>query len=74
MITQTFKILSYMQGGGSLTQIEALNMFGCSRLSARILDIKKAGYTVEDTWEVHRNAAGEYKHYKRYRLGGFDAA
>ena len=74
MIGQKTKILAYMQGGGSLTQLEALNLFGCMRLGARILDIKKAGYTVGDTWEIHRNEAGEYKRYKRYFLAGLDAA
>ena len=74
MIGQTTKILAYMQGGGSLTQFEALNLFGCMRLGARILEIKKAGYTVGDTWEIHRNEDGEYKRYKRYFLAGLDAA
>lgn len=73
-VTQTLRILSYMQGGGSLTGLEALQLFGCMRLGARILDIKKAGFTVEDTWELHRNENGEYKRVKRYRLGGMDAA
>lgn len=68
MIAQTEKILAYMQGGGSLTGLEALQMFGCMRLGARILDLKKRGYRIEGKMELHRNEAGEYKHFKRYRL------
>lgn len=68
MIAQTEKILAYMKGGGTLTQLEALDLFGCMRLGARVLDLKKRGYRIEGTMELHRNAAGEYKHYKRYRL------
>ena len=74
MITQSARILAYMQQGGSLTGLEALQKFGCMRLGARILDLKKAGYTIEDSWEVHKNESGEYKRYKRYKLGGLDAA
>ena len=67
-MTQTFKILSYLQGGGSLTPKEALDLFGCMRLGARVYDLKKRGFAIEDSWEVHKNESGEYKRYKRYRL------
>lgn len=68
MIAQTEKILAYMQGGGSLTGLEALNLFGCMRLGARVWDLKKRGYDIRSKNEVHRNEAGEHKVYKRYWL------
>ena len=39
--SQTAQILRYLRAGESLTAIDALNMFGCLRLAARMDDIKK---------------------------------
>ena len=66
MISQTLRILNYMQGGGTITDEEARQLFRCNRLSARILDIKNRGYIVLDRWECHRNENGEFKRWKRY--------
>lgn len=68
MIAQTEKILNYLRGGGSLTGLEALQLFGCMRLGARVWDLKRRGYNIESRMEVHKNENGEYKSYKRYWL------
>ena len=39
--SQTAQILRYLRAGESLTAIDALNMFGCLRLAARMNDIKR---------------------------------
>lgn len=39
--SQCDRILRYLQSGKRLTSLEALDKFGCLRLSARILDLKK---------------------------------
>ena len=44
--SQTDRILEYMLTGKSITPLEALDMFGCFRLGARIADIKARGYLV----------------------------
>jgi hypothetical protein len=44
--SQAQRILEYLQLGNGITPLEALNLFGCFRLSARIADIKKQGYPV----------------------------
>lgn len=44
--SQEKKILDWMLAGLSITQLEALTLFGCSRLSARIGEIKAKGYIV----------------------------
>ena len=41
-------ILEYLQRGHSLTPLEALKLFGCFRLGARIWDLKKA-YQIKKT-------------------------
>lgn len=44
--SQTDKILEWMLSGHSITPLDALNLFGCNRLAARISDIKSRGYLV----------------------------
>jgi len=44
--SQTDKILDWMLSGKPITPLEALNLFGCNRLAARISDIKSRGYLV----------------------------
>lgn len=44
--SQEQKILYHMLRGGHITGIEALELFGCFRLPARIADIRKRGFTV----------------------------
>ena len=64
--SQANKIINYLEQGGSLSQIEALRLFGCGRLAARISDIKKRGYSIRTATEVYRGDDGEYKSYARY--------
>lgn len=45
--TQTEAILQYMKEGNSITAFEALNLFGCMRLAARIGDLRADGYVIE---------------------------
>lgn len=44
--SQAEKILDYMLSGKAITPIEALDLFGCFRLGARIADIRQKGYLV----------------------------
>tara|TARA_A100001037_G_scaffold176129_1_gene157855 strand:- start:42 stop:239 length:198 start_codon:yes stop_codon:yes gene_type:complete len=45
-MSQNTKILNYLLSGKKLTPIAALNKFGCFRLSARILDLRKEGHNI----------------------------
>ena len=45
--TQTTKILLYLKEGNKITGMDALNLFGCWRLGARIWDIKEMGFNVK---------------------------
>lgn len=48
--TQTDMILNFLKRYGSITPIEALQEFGCMRLSARIKDLENRGYVVPRKW------------------------
>ena len=47
--SQTDQILKHLEGGGSITAIEALNRFTCFRLAARIADLRRRGISINST-------------------------
>jgi len=50
--SQKAKILAFMQAGGSITPLEALNLCGSLRLGARIAELRAEGWPVESKWVV----------------------
>lgn len=44
--SQADAILAYLKSGNGITPIDALNLCGCFRLSARIADLRKKGYDI----------------------------
>jgi hypothetical protein len=63
-MTQTDRILAHLQAHQSITPIEALELYGCFRLAARISDLREAGHQIET--ETVRGPNG--KHWARYHL------
>lgn len=62
------RVVSYCKQHGSITQMEATLAFGCTRLGARIWDLKHGNYgvTVTDVWEEQPDRFGVMSRYKRY--------
>ena len=50
--SQASKILDYMLRGHRITGIEALELFNCFRLPARIADIVKNGFHVQSEFVI----------------------
>ena len=46
-MTQTKEIQAHLEAGLTLTPIQALDLYGCFRLAARILDLREAGLDVK---------------------------
>ena len=46
--SQNQAIMEYLLEGHSITPLEALEMFGCFRLGARIADLKKLGMRIQN--------------------------
>lgn len=61
---QAAKILRRLEKGGTITQGQALFQYGCSRLAARIYDLRKAGHNI--TGQTVKIAGG--KRIKRYSM------
>ena len=64
--SQEEKILAALRAGASLTALDALEQFGCSRLAARMNRLKNKGH--EWTREFITNAYGV--RFARYRMEG----
>ncbi len=45
--SQVSRILAHLKSGKSITPLEALELYKCFRLGARIADIKALGYEVK---------------------------
>lgn len=44
--SQSRAILSYLESGRGLTSLDAIRLFRCTRLGARIYDLRKMGYAI----------------------------
>lgn len=67
-MSQSERILNYLETHKSITQREAAEMFGCWRLGARIWDLRRSGRPIERVIERGVNQEGEPCHYARYFL------
>jgi hypothetical protein len=44
--TQAGRILRYLQAGHRLTPLDALELFGCFRLAARVHELRREGWAI----------------------------
>lgn len=67
-ITQSQRVLEYIEQFGSITQLDALRDLGVMRLASRISDLRGQGYSIISKTESVMNRFGETCHIKRYSL------
>lgn len=67
-MTQSDRIVKYMQDFGSITQLEAIRDLGVMRLASRISDLRQSGVAITKEMETSKNRYGENTSYARYRL------
>ena len=67
-MTQTEKVLRYMELFGSITPYDAFNDLAITRLAARISDLANAGVKIKRERESGKNRFGESVSYTRYSL------
>lgn len=70
MQTQNDMILRHLRAFGSISPREALELYGCMRLGARIYDLKRQGFAIRAGRETARNRRGEKVTYARYYMEG----
>lgn len=67
-ISQLDQILAVLESGGTLTALDALEDFGCSRLASRITDLKRRGVPVASRMVQRRNRYGRLCRVAEYYL------
>ena len=68
--TQCADVLEYLRAHGSITQMDAIREFNCTRLAARIYDLCRAGYQIKTEQAESTNWRGKTVRFARYRMAG----
>ena len=68
MATQCDLIIDYIKDKGSISSMQACTDLGITRLSARIFNLKKMGYSIRKERIQTLNRYGKRVHYDRYFL------
>jgi hypothetical protein len=63
--SQNAKIRAWLEEGNTLTQLQALKLFGCFRLASRIHDLRDRGLNIIKEMVTGDNG----KRYAQYQLG-----
>ena len=66
--TQCETLLWHMQTKGPITNIEASNMYGICRISARVKDLRDRGYPVKTEWRMKKHENGRVTQYGVFSL------
>lgn len=66
--SQLDQILAALENGDSLTALDALEAYGCSRLASRINDLKKRGVPIQKRTASSKNRYGEKVSYAEYYM------
>ena len=68
MGNQQLRVLESLKRGETLTALSAWKNYGISRLSARISELRQAGYNIESYRRETVNMFNEPTHYAEYYL------
>ena len=69
-MTQKQRILEHLKKYGSITTWESFELYGDTRLSDKIYQLKKDGYTFNEEWIKKENRYGKMIEFKKYILEG----
>lgn len=67
-MTQCERVLKHIQQYGTITTKQAYDLYGITRLGARIYDLKNQGYDIVADSVPVKNRFGEKAHVARYKL------
>ena len=67
-MNQVQAIKNYLLAGNTLTSMEAYEMFGCTRLAAKIFMLKKEGFDIVKVMRESKTRYGATAHYAAYKL------
>ena len=65
---KTEQVLNHLQRYGSITSLDAIGMYGATRLSAIIYNLRKRGYVIDMIRIPFTDRYGNYSWYGKYIL------
>jgi hypothetical protein len=65
---KTKEVLKHLQTYGTITSMEAINLFGATRLSAIIFNLRKKGYNIISVDKITKDRYGHTVPYSEYTL------
>lgn len=66
--TQAQRVLRYLKRHVGITDAEARDELGISRLSGRIYELRESGVNIANVWREGTNRYGEQTRFVEYRL------
>lgn len=69
---QMTDIKDHLLSGKTITSLEAINLYGCTRLSDKIHKMRKAGYIIQSIQREGITRYGRPCSYTEYKLLGFE--
>ena len=67
-MTQTNQILDHLKAHRTITPLDALRLYGCMRLGARIWDLRRLGFKIRSEIVTDVNKNGEPVRFAKYTL------
>lgn len=67
-MTKTKQILNYLKEGHQITQLEATDMFGTTRLAAIVFNLKEKGYNIKTHMVSTLDRLGNAVKFAKYEL------
>lgn len=67
-MSQRSEVLKYLKKHKYITSYQAFELFGATRLSAIIFDLRKEGHEIAGIWETIVDRYGDKKRFLRYFL------
>lgn len=72
MTNKTNEIIKHLQEKGNITSMEAIKLYGATRLSGIIFNLRKRGYLITNKKETDIDRYGNECRYVRYVYIGYD--
>ena len=68
IMNQTTAIKEHLESGKRITSMEAFKLYGCTRLSAKIFNLRQSGMVIDSIPMVGENRYGDTCRFVAYRL------
>ena len=67
-------ILNYLESHDCMTPNDAIREFACHRLAARVYDLKRSGYHIDNISKEVQTVDGKKPNFGIYTLGSYDTS